>query len=227
LAQVPLESGGNGGFFRDGARLLVVVVSDEDDCSEEAPPSVYVGTDRSVDYCTEQAGQLRSVADYYADFSGLKDANGEQREVLWAAIGPVGQADKVAEGTVEGGQVRNVDCPTSSGPGYRHREMAKLFDSELTNLASICDPTYHDSLVAIASLAAQNQTVEVMNVPDERLLIVDVTRADGSVQSCSVSNGGISYEPGHDEVPAKVHFLGTCLRRADDQKVEVRVICAA
>lgn len=227
LAQTPLADGGNGGFFRDGARLLVVVVSDEDDCSEEAPPQVYVGTDHSVDYCTSQADKLRPVSAYYGDFSQLRDGQGELREVLWAAIAPVARADKTAQGTVVNGQVENVDCPTSSGPGYRHRQMAALFDSQLENLTSICQPSYHDSLVAIASLAAQNQTVAVMNVPDPRLLVVDITRKDGSVQSCSVSNGGISYEPSHDAVPAKVHFLGTCQRRADDQKVEVRVICAA
>lgn len=227
LAQTPIVSGGNGGFLRDGARLLVVVVSDEDDCSEEAPPTVHVGTDRSEDYCTEQGAQLRPVEAYHADFSALKDGQGNPREVLWAAIAPVGRADKTAQAVVVGGQVENVDCPTSSGPGYRHRAMAKLFDSGLENLTSICQPTYRDSLVAIASLAAQNQTVEVMNVPDPRLLIVDVTRQDGTVQSCSVSNGGISYEPAHGEVSAKVHFLAGCQRRATDQKVEVRVICAA
>lgn len=227
LAQVPIVSGGNGGFLRDGARLLVVVVSDEDDCSEEAPPTVHVGTDHAEDYCTEQGDSLRPVADYYADMSALKDGQGAQREVLWAAIAPVGRTDKTADAVVVSGQVENVDCPTSSGPGYRHREMAKLFDSELENLASICQPTYRDSLVAIASLAAQSQTVEVMNVPDPRLLIVDVTRKDGTQESCSVSNGGISYEAAQGSAPAKVHFLGTCQRRIDDQKVEVRVICAA
>lgn len=227
LAQIPLADGGNGGFFRDGARLLVVVVSDEDDCSAEAPPQAYVGTDHSVDYCTTQADKLRPVSAYYDDFTQLKDGQNELREVLWAAIAPVSRTDKTAAGTVVNGQVENVDCPTSSGPGYRHRQMAALFDAQLENLTSICQPTYHDSLVAIASLAAQNQTVAVMNVPDPRLLVVDITRQDGSVQSCSVSNDGISYEPAHDAVPARVHFLGSCQRRADDQKVEVRVICAA
>jgi hypothetical protein len=212
--------------LRDDARLLVVVVSDEDDCSETAPPQVAIGQDSSRDYCHEQDSLLRPVADYFQDFKDLKDASGQAREVLWTAIAPVARADKSAAEILDDGQVRNVDCPTSSGPGFRHRAMAQLFDQQLENLASICQTDYHDTLVAIAQLAAERQTLEVMNVADPRLLVVDVTRADGNVQPCSVANGGISYEAAVDGRAARVHFLASCQRKADDRKVEVKVLCA-
>ena len=80
----------------------------------------------------------------------------------------------------------NVDCPTSGGPGYRHRAMALAFDPTLTNLDSVCAPDYHDSLVSIAQVASIPQTLTLTdNVPDPRLLAVDITRADGSVQRCT------------------------------------------
>ncbi len=98
----------------------------------------------------------------------------------------------------DGGPVtQNVDCPTSGGPGYRHRAMALAFDSTLTNLDSVCAPDYHQSLVSIAQVASVPQTLTLTdNVPDPRLLAVDITRADASVQRCTVANGGIIYVPG-------------------------------
>ncbi|MGE6758935.1 VWA domain-containing protein [Corallococcus interemptor] len=231
LATQPPEEGGNGGFLRDDARLLVVVVSDEEDCSStQRPPPVYLGQDRAVDSCTEQGDKLTPVSEYYQAFQGLKDSRGASREVLWATIGPVALTDKRAEvtTTTEGGTtyVRNVDCPTSYGPGYRQSDMAKAFDATRANLDSICKPSYQQTLLDIAELATVAQSVSVVNLPDPRLAVVYVTRSDGSVQTCTAANGDFRYEPPTDGRSARIFFLGPCLRRVGDTKVEVKVLCA-
>ena len=230
-ATQPLAQGGNGGFLRDGARLLIVVVTDEEDCSTTArPPPVRLTEDTSRDLCSEQAAELTSVGDYFDTFQGLKDSKGASREVLWATIGPVALSDKragpIQETTASGTVVRNVECPTSFGPGVRHRAMAERFDSRLENLDSICKPSYRDTLVAIAELATLSQSIDVVNLPDPRLARVEVTRADGTVQTCSVANGDLRYDPSVGDAPARLFFLGTCPRRADDRSIEVKLLCA-
>ncbi|MFL5349722.1 MAG: VWA domain-containing protein [Hyalangium sp.] len=231
LATAPIEQGGNGGFLRDGARLLVVVVSDENDCSStQRPPPVILTQETSRDICTDEADKLTPVDEYFNLFQGLKDSTGAAREVLWATIGPVGLSNKsvgqVQDVTPQGTFVRNVDCPTSNGAGTRHRAMAERFDSRLENLDSICKPNYRDSLVKIAELAAISQSIEVMNLPDPQLAQVLVTRADGTVQKCSVAGGELRYDPSGENRPARIFFLGGCLRRGDDQGVEVKLLCA-
>jgi hypothetical protein len=231
LALSPVDRGGNGGFLRDGARLLVVVVTDEEDCSStQRPPPILLTQDTSRDLCSEQASLLTSVDDYFSTFQGLKDGKGASREVLWATIAPVALSDKragvVQEVTPQGTVVHNVECPTSFGPGFRHRAMAERFDSQLRNLDSICKPSYRDTLVSIASLAAISQSIEVMNLPDPRLAQVLVTRGNGQVQTCSVAGGGLRYDVSGEGRPARLFFLGTCLRQPDDQGIEVKVFCA-
>ena len=230
-----LPDGGNPnlGFLRDGARLLVVVVSDEDDCSERVrPPVVRFNDVDGQDFCTVHEDLLTPVGDYYTLFQSLSDGTGRQREVVWAAIAPVARTDKVAqgvEGTLgDGGTViQNVDCPTSAGPGYRHRAMATQFDPSAQNLSSICAASYHQALVDIAAVAGASQTLELDdNVPDPALLQISITRADGSVDVCTVANGGITYEAGVDGGSPRVHFHGTCLRRTSDTRVTVRLFCA-
>ncbi|RKH63005.1 VWA domain-containing protein [Corallococcus llansteffanensis] len=231
LAQRPIAEGGNGGFLRDGARLLVVVVTDEEDCSSTArPPPVSLGLDPSVDACSQNADKLTPVEDYYKAFQGLHDGRGASREVLWATIGPVALTDKRAEAVTEtvGDKtyVRNVDCPTSYGPGYRQSAMATQFDATKANLDSICKSDYRQTLLDIAELATVAQSIDVVNLPDPRLAIVNVTRANGSVQTCSVANGDLRYEPSGEDRAARLFFLGPCLRRVGDTKVEVKVLCA-
>lgn len=234
LVDTPLEQGGNGGFFRDRARLLVVVVTDEDDCSEMVRPSlVWVGNDSTRDYCTEQRQSLAAVSEYHQLFTGaaadggVRDGTGAARELVWATIGPVGRTSKDAQAVLEGGQVRNVDCPTSYQPGFRHRQMAELFDSSLSNLDSICRDSYRDSLVAIAGLANLSQTLEVRNVPDPRLLQVSILRREGEKAICTLANEGLTaYDAPTAEQPGRVHFGNQCLRRADDKQVNIELLCA-
>ncbi|WP_199728974.1 VWA domain-containing protein [Corallococcus sp. CA053C] len=231
LAERPIAEGGNGGFLRDGARLLVVVVSDEEDCSSiERPSPVALSLDSGVDACSDNADKLTPVADYFKTFQGLHDSSGASREVLWATIGPVGLTDKqvgAVKETVGGATyVRNIDCPTSYGPGFRQSAMATEFDATRANLDSICKSDYRETLIDIAELATVAQSIDVVNLPDPRLAIVNVTRANGSVQTCSVANGDLRYEPSGEDRSARLFFLGPCLRRVGDTKVEVKVLCA-
>lgn len=227
LASKPMAEGGNAGFLRDGARLVVVVVSDEEDCSStERPPPVVLTDDTSRDFCTEQGDKLTPVEAYYQRFLALRDGTGAPREVLWATIGPVALSDKRAELVTDGAYVRNADCPTSYGPGYRQRAMAELFDSRLENLDSICRPSYRDTLVAIATMVTTAQSVEVVNLPDPALVQVRVTRGDGTVETCSTAGGGLRYEPSAEGRAARLYFLGPCRRRADDRELSVRLLCA-
>jgi hypothetical protein len=144
----------------------------------------------------------------------------------------VGVTDKTAQAVVSGGFVKNVDCPNSFGPGIRQKEMAQRFDSQLVNLDSICrmdaagEPSYREVLTRIASLAVTSQSIEVMNLPDPALAQVRVTRANGEVQVCTTSGGQLAYEPAADGRPPQMYFLGSCLRRNDDQGIQVRLLCA-
>ncbi|MFN0064484.1 MAG: VWA domain-containing protein [Myxococcaceae bacterium] len=228
LIDTPPAQDGNQGFLRDGARLLVVVVSDEDDCSEMPPyPSdVRVGVDPNVSTCTQGAAQLTPVSEYANVFRNLVDGNGAAREVLWAAIAPVAVSDKRAEEVVISGRVQNADCITSLQGGYRHRAMAALFDPELENLDSICSASYRDSLLRIAILATLGQSVEIMSAPDPRLLRVAIERGGGSVDLCTLTNGGIRYEPKFGGRPARIQFQNQCARRAADVNVTIDLICA-
>ncbi|HEY1417409.1 MAG TPA: VWA domain-containing protein, partial [Myxococcaceae bacterium] len=221
-----LPDGGNpnAGFLRDGARLLVVAVSDEDDCSEMSnnPPTVFFTFADGQDFCTLHENELTPVGDYLTAFLSLPDGKGQgrHREVLWGAIAPVARSNKVAQGvpgTLGDGTpiIQNVDCPTSGGPGYRHRAMALAFDPTLTNLDSVCLPDYHNALVSIAQVASIPQTLTLTdNVPDPRLLAVDITRGDGSVQRCTQANGGIAVVEATSTQPLAVRFQQDCLRRA-------------
>lgn len=231
-----LPDGGNpnAGFLRDGARLLVVAVSDEDDCSEMGfrSPKVFYTDAEGQDFCTLHEDLLTPVGDYVTAFTRIDDGKGRPREILWGAIAPVARSNKVAQGVQgslgDGGPVtQNVDCPTSGGPGYRHRAMALAFDPTLSNLDSVCAPDYHQSLVSIAQVASVPQTLTLTdNVPDPRLLAVDITRADASVQRCTLANGGIIYVPGDTTEKPAVRFQQGCLRRPTDTRVQVKLLCA-
>ena len=240
LDRIPLENGGNGGFLRDGARLLIVNITDEDDCSEKTRPSVVtIGENWSIDYCLEQGNSLTTVSEYHRLFTeDLKDSVGNRREVIWTAIAPVARTNKAAMLVLDNGQVRNIDCPTSNEPGFRHRMMAEKFDSSLINLDSICRDNYRETLLSIAAQANITQTLEVRNVPDARMLQVILTRKDLTSQTCTLSRGLSRYcstagtctstkgpctcTPSDTQ---KLFFGPDCKRRADDVKVDIKMLC--
>lgn len=229
LATTPIVNGGNKEFLRDGARLLVVVLTDEDDCSETArPPVVSVGDNGAVADCTANEMSLTTVSEYHRIFTNdLKNGDGTVKEVIWTAIAPVGVGTKAAMSVVDNGQVRNIDCPTSNQAGFRHRQMAEMFDSTLINLDSICRASFRETLINIAQLASVAQTIEIKNVPDERLMQFVITRKTGEVQNCTISNNGIvNFSRSTDGTTAKVQFGNQCRRRADDQAIIIKMICA-
>ena len=229
LATTPIGNGGNQEFLRDGARLLVVVLTDEDDCSETArPPVVSVGDNGAVADCTANEMSLTPVSEYHRMFTeDLKNGDGTAKEVIWTAIAPVGIGTKAAMSLVDNGQVRNIDCPTSNQAGFRHRQMAEMFDSTLINLDSICRTSYRETLINIAQLASVAQTIEIRNVPDERLMQFVIKRKTGEILNCTIANEGIvNFSRSTDGTTAAVQFGNQCRRRADDQSIVVKMICA-
>ncbi|MBX7116255.1 MAG: VWA domain-containing protein [Myxococcaceae bacterium] len=228
LATTPMDQGGNQGFLRDGARLLIVVLTDEDDCSQTVrPPTVSVSDNSAVDDCGMQSNALTPVSEYHRMFTeDLKDSNGQHKDVVWTAIGPVGRSTKQVMSILDGNQVRNIDCPTSNEPGFRQRAMAEAFDTSLANLDSICRTSYRDTLVQIAALANVSQTLDVSNIPDPALVQIAITRHNGDVQKCSLSQGLTQYDPPNGDLPGRFHFGPDCKRRADDKVIAIKLLCA-
>lgn len=231
LLTTPVASGGNKEFFRDGARLLIIVVSDDDDCSETTrPPQVWVTNATNVDDCHDQQQFLTSVSDYFNVIHGVADSDGVRKDVIYAALAPVSEIDKssvaVLDSLPDGGQVLHAqNCPNAEGTGYRHRDMASMFDSSLNDLSSVCFSTYHQWLLNIAQIANASQTLEVSGVPDPALLKVELTRGDGHVDSCTVTNGGISYDAPANGRAGRIHFEAGCARQPTDQNVQVKLLC--
>jgi len=235
VAPISLPDGGpaNHGFLRDGARLMVVAVSNEDDCSEvRRPPLVHENDTDGENFCVNNAALLTPVGDYFTQLQNLPDGQGRNRDVVWGALAPVSLLDKSAQAVPcadqdAGFALCNADCPTSTAPGTRLREMAVLFDLGLNNLYSICADSYHDQLLALADIAAVPQTLDLdSNVPDPRVLSVVIVRADGTSQVCSVDNGGLLYDSAPDGGFARIQFQGACVRRQSDTQVTVRMYCA-
>jgi hypothetical protein len=205
-----------------------------------------IGADKNrgpgyVDYCHEAQAILAPTQAYYDIFQGLKDSTGEQRPIIWADIGPVSLSLPRTVGPVEdttalpSGTLRNVDCPVSFGPGYRHLEMGLKFDSTLNDMDSICDPNYHQALLNIAARAVAGQTIQVSGIPDPTLIIVAITRSDGSVQNCTTSGTSLSgTNPTVDNITYEqtstgkqlIHFNGACERELGDKAVDVQLLCA-
>jgi hypothetical protein len=241
LSETPVEQGGNAGFLRDGARLLIVIVTDEDDCSEKLTPPqrsvVQVGQLPDRDYCTEGMNNLTPVSEYRRFLvEDVKDSDGTPKEIVYTVIGPVSTVNKAAmtafttEPWPDGGsyqQVRNIDCPTSFEPGFRHRQMAESFYSDLTNLDSICKTDYRQTLLEIANLAGVSQVLDVGPVPDPAMLLINITRKDGRVDECTIDNGGIErYEaPTADDPTGRLTFGANCKRRRDDTQLVLKLLC--
>jgi hypothetical protein len=237
LSTTPLDAGGNGGFLRDGARLLIVAVSDADDCSEQMRPStVLVGEDKAVDDCHNGALSLTRVSDYYDVLHGVTDSDGTVKDIIYTTIAGVDVATKEAAYAAppDAGNVPGVclwspicaqGCSDAETPGWRHREMAGMFDTSLANLDSVCKPNYAQTLIDIANLAGVAQVLELTGgIPDPALVKVEVTRADNSVQTCTVANGGITLDAATD-AGTRVHFGASCQRRRNDASLQVALVC--
>lgn len=228
LITTPLDGGGNQGFLRDDARLLVVILTDEDDCSEKVrPPVVSVGDNGAIADCTANEMSLTPVSEYHRMFKEeLKNSDGTPKEIIWTAIAPVAVTNKAAMAFVDNGQVRNIDCPTSNQGGFRHRQMAEMWDNTFTNLDSICRDSFRETLINIAQLASVSQTIELRDVIDPKLMQFVITRKSGVDENCTLANEGIVSFVKGTEGAWKVQFGNQCRRRADDLAVTVKVLCA-
>ena len=186
------------------------------------PPGAPVHDTIAEDFCTFRHANLTPVATYLRRFSALKDGKGAARGALgghrarWR--GRQG-AQPVLDRAVTVAQcgLPHLLRPRVPAPGD-----GGLFDPALENLDSICQPTYHDSLVAIAG--AGGQFAEHRGDEPAGSAAPDRGRhPEGRDPGVLLGvQRRISYEPATGTASAKVHFLGTCQRRIDDQKIEVR-----
>jgi hypothetical protein len=102
-----------------------------------------------------------------------------------------------------------------------------MFDPSLVNLDSICRDSFRQTLITIAELASVSQIIEVKNAPDARMLQFSITRKDGSVVQCTQLNQGIeSATVIESSGNTRVKFGGACRRRADDQGIGIKLLCA-
>ena len=54
-----------------------------------------------------------------------------------------------------------------------------------------------------------------------------ITRKTGEVQNCTIGNEGIvNFSRSDDGTKARVQFGNQCRRRADDQTIVIKMICA-
>ena len=65
-----------------------------------------------------------------------------------------------------------------------------------------------------------------MNVPDPRLLRLDVERGDGTIDICTLDNGGIQFSAATEKRKARVYFQAQCVRKPTDKQVSVKLFCA-
>ncbi len=249
----PLASApdGNAGFLRPGSRLLVVIVSDEDDCSdptgralalgpacEDVPcdsdeacgaQGIYClsdgeGTARlcAPNFCeTDEGRALLEPVERYVDFlQGLDDGTGRGRlrETFLAVIGSVGvdaphEPARCMEGDAE-----------AQGIAVRYREAVERM-GESAYVDSICSESYGTALRQIASLVSAPQVIELTRSPaDGRLLLVDLTRANGEKERCRHGEG-FSFEAATSKSAARVTLEGACRLRHGD-KIEIQLLCA-
>jgi len=208
----PLASGANAGFLRAGARLAVVIVSDEDDCSD--PEST--GTSESPPGCTSRPVQA------YVDFL-RGPVGGEPKDLFVAAIAAV---DPV---TLEPSRCRSpVDGAQADSAAFRYAEFVAAF-GERGMIDSVCNASFYDTLVAIASRITQEVPLQAAPA-DPRLLAVALDRADGTRQACTVREEGqpgtadVVYVPPVGSRPPSLRFGGACDLRVGD-RIDAKLIC--
>lgn len=248
----PLTEGENSGFLRPGARLLVVIVSDEDDCSDPTGTALALSTPCDAQSCSsdDQCGgegnyclptyrsnatscqpnacettagraKLEPVDRYVEFLRGLDDGRGfgRKRDVFLAVIGAVSDDDSHAPERCSSGNDQ------ASGIAVRYKDAVDAMGDH-GYVDSICAGEYGSSLRAIAELVTAEQTIDLAAPPaDERLLRVEIERANGDKLVCTPGDG-FRYEPPAGELPARVVLEDRCHLQLGD-RVDVRLWCAA
>ncbi len=206
-----IDDGANAGLLRSGTRLLVVIVSNDDDCSDpKTPPGVQFLAEGTN--CENGAEPVQDFVDF---FHG--PIAGENRPVMVATIVPLDLAT---------GQP--AACGSSEWAGTRYKAFADTFGAQAF-LDSVCDASFQDTLVRIAS--AISQEVPLAAEPaDWRLLTVNVLKPDGTQIRCRVDENAASspdvlYSPPSATRPPTLDFGGACALQAGDQ-IAVKLLCA-
>lgn len=173
----------------------------------------------------EGRAKLAPVQEYVDFLNGLDDGtgSGRLRDVSLAILGPVSR-------TVLDNEGRPVAerCSGSSteayGTGQRHVE-AVTGMAERGLIASICEDEYGPALQKIAELVAAPQTLDLPQPPpDGHLVLVKVTRADGSTEDCTFGDG-FDFEAASGSAPARITMQGHCRLRRGDQ-IDLKLACA-
>lgn len=236
------------GFVRPGARLLVVIVSDEDDCSDPTGTSLVVrptcDSRRCSDdddcpgeghYCltgrwgrscvrstceTPEGREALEPVETYVDLLlGMDDGTGRgrKRETWLAVIGAVDpESGEPARCT------SSVD--EAEGVAIRYRRAVELMGDRGT-VASICADDYGPALEHIAEMVAASHVLELPQAPaDERLLRLEIRRANGETTVCTAADG-FTYEPPANGFPARIVLDERCRLRHGD-RLSFRLLCA-
>ena len=221
----------NAGFLRDGARLAVIILSDEDDCSDSADPRATSNTQ-----CHDKAIKNASppVLDTVDDFAAflLGPVGGEARDVAVGIIGGLDPAN-LAPSCGDSATCQDTACSTALDEGDRFAALAAALGPTRTQLGSICDASFRNSLTRFAASLTPS-SLPLSGAPaDWRMLVVTVTKAGGTVVPCTVGPAGAAGQSTLDAVysapalgrPAQIAFQNACKLDLGD-KIDVRVVCA-
>ncbi len=218
----------NKGFLRDGARLAVIILTDEDDCSDSAPP-LATSNDQCHDKAVKNANPpiLDTVDDFVSFLLGPID--GQVRDVAVGAIAGLDPATLVPS-CGDAKLCADTTCSTAFDEADRVAALASVLGPTRMQLGSICDASFHDSLTRFAASLTPSSMPLDGAPADWRMLVVSVTRTDGTVVPCSVGLDGATgadavYSPPQLGRAAQLTFQNACKLDLGD-KIDVHVVCA-
>jgi hypothetical protein len=223
--------GANKGFLRDGARLAVVFLTDEDDCSDSADPRA-TSNNQCHDKATKNANPpILDTVDDFASFL-LGPVGGQVRDVT---VGVIAGFDPATLAPSCGDPVlcQDTACSTAFDEADRFAALATALGGTRTQLGSICDASFRNTLIRIAESLAPS-SLPLSGVPaDFRMLVVTVTKAGGATVPCKVGQEGDAGQSAVDAVysgpksgrPAQISFQNACKLELGD-RIDVRVVCA-
>ena len=225
----------NAGFLRDGARLAIIILSDDDDCSDSASP---FANNENDCHTSDQPNANPQLLDTIDDFKAFVQGpiGGELRDVALGAIAGLSPTTLQPSCGDKNICSDTLSCPSAEGPGLRYLQLSSALVPAPMTLGSICDASFHDTLVKFAQSLIPS-SVPLSQVPaDWRMLAVQVTRADGTKTACTVGHANDANAATVDAVyadpvvtpptrPAQLTFQNAC--KLDlGYKVDIHVVCA-
>src|SRR5581483_1559647 len=170
------------------------------------------------------------TVDGFASFL-LGPVGGEVRDVAVGVIGgfdPATLAPSCGDTTCQ-----DRTCSTALDEADRFAALAAALGPGRTQLGSICDASFRNSLTRFAASLTPS-TMPLSGAPaDWRMLVVSVTKAGGTVVPCSVGLEGAAGQSSVDAVysgprlgqKAQITFQNACKLDLGD-KVDVHIVCA-